>query len=245
MGNKRALVVDDSEINQLLLCKILETEGLTTEVAFNGLEAVEKSKDSGFDLVFMDVQMPEMDGYQATRLIKQHENGGNGKIIAVTASAMPEDEAKCLQAGMDYFITKPVQPHIVLDLVRKIFAKGVDVGNQGQGMHKESVQALYQKVHSDSAFFQELVMKFIGHYRTLMPKIKSAYEQEDFSSLKTHVHTLKGLVAALEAGEALDILIQIEAGIRNMQLDNVLILLCALETSVDQFLSEVNVFISS
>lgn len=245
MKIKKALVVDDSEINQLLLCKILETQGIKTDVAFTGLEAVEKMKASEIDLIFMDIQMPEMDGYEATGLIRQLEHGIQVKIIAVTAYAMPEDEAKCLQAGMDHYISKPVKPQVVIDLIERIFSREESGIKDSQEVQKAHIHRLYQKVYEDTDFFRELVDKFSNHYHEIIPEIKLAYQQGNLADLKTHVHTIKGLAAALEFVEAADILFQVEKEIQNQQLDNVLILLSQFEESVKQYLNEAEIFIQS
>jgi CheY-like chemotaxis protein/nitrogen-specific signal transduction histidine kinase len=107
----RILVAEDNPINQKLACKILERRGHLVTAAQNGREALEAVQAASFDLVLMDVQMPEMDGIEATRRIRSWElaAGRRTMIAAMTANAMIEDRKRCLEAGMDAFVTKPLQ----------------------------------------------------------------------------------------------------------------------------------------
>jgi CheY-like chemotaxis protein len=107
----RILVAEDNPVNRKLACKVLEKRGHAVAVAENGREALEAVQASGFDLVLMDVQMPEMDGIEATRKIRLWERAAGRRVMiaAMTAHAMTEDRERCLEAGMDSYITKPFQ----------------------------------------------------------------------------------------------------------------------------------------
>lgn len=104
----RILVVDDNDQNLYLARFLLEQKGHETEEAHNGQEAVEMAANSNFDAIIMDVQMPVMNGLEATRQIK--ERGGASPIVALTAQAMPGDKEKILAAGCDGYIKKPIEP---------------------------------------------------------------------------------------------------------------------------------------
>lgn len=107
---KRILVADDNEINQVVACKFLQKLGFEVEIARNGREAVEAASRTPYDAILMDCEMPEMDGYDATRAIRQRETGQERRIpvIALTGHASADDERVCLDAGMDAVLTKPV-----------------------------------------------------------------------------------------------------------------------------------------
>ncbi|HZY87656.1 MAG TPA: response regulator [Gemmataceae bacterium] len=107
----RILVAEDNPINQLVAVRLLEKHGHTVAVACNGREAVAAVQGGGFDLVLMDIQMPEMDGLEATAAIRAAESGAARRlpILALTALAMVGDRERCLAAGMDGYLTKPVQ----------------------------------------------------------------------------------------------------------------------------------------
>jgi len=111
----RILLVEDNRVNQAVASRILAKLGHMFVIANNGLEAIERLKQQAFDLVLMDVQMPEMDGIQATKVIREHEKSTHDHIpiIAMTAYAMAGDRARCLAAGMDGYVTKPINPEEV------------------------------------------------------------------------------------------------------------------------------------
>lgn len=106
----KVLVAEDYHVNQQLAKRMLEKMGCTVDVAANGGEVLQKHAEGEYDIIFMDVQMPEMNGYEATRKIRERE--GEAKhtaIVAVTANALEGDREKCLEAGMDDYISKPVK----------------------------------------------------------------------------------------------------------------------------------------
>jgi signal transduction histidine kinase/CheY-like chemotaxis protein len=124
-SNKRVLLVDDNHINQVVLQGLLETYSVASDLAENGLIAIKKLKEnnSSYDFIFMDCQMPVMDGYQATIRIRKGEAGDENKkipIIAMTANAMQGDREKCLECGMSDYLTKPVENDKIYQLLKKL-----------------------------------------------------------------------------------------------------------------------------
>jgi CheY-like chemotaxis protein len=122
----RILLVEDNPVNRKLAIRLLEKQGNTVFTANNGREGVEKLEllDWRVDLVLMDVQMPEMDGYQATAAIreKERERGGHMPIIAMTAHALDRDRERCLAAGMDGYLSKPIQIDKLYELMESMAA---------------------------------------------------------------------------------------------------------------------------
>jgi CheY-like chemotaxis protein len=114
----RILVVEDNRINQLVARGLLERQGHSVVLAENGRQAIDLFVRERFDLVFMDVQMPEMDGYETTAAIRAAEARSDRPrtpIIALTAQALPEDRTACLDAGMDFYLSKPVDRKALAD----------------------------------------------------------------------------------------------------------------------------------
>jgi two-component system sensor histidine kinase/response regulator len=120
----RILLAEDNAVNQMLAVRLLEKRGYKVSVTSNGREALEKLEKESFDVVLMDIQMPEMDGFEATAAIREKEklNGGHIPIIAMTANALKGDEEKCLQAGMDGYISKPIQTKELIATIERLVA---------------------------------------------------------------------------------------------------------------------------
>jgi signal transduction histidine kinase/DNA-binding response OmpR family regulator len=119
-GSLRVLLAEDNPVNQLLASRLLEKRGHSVLVAANGLEALEALEKENFDLVFMDVQMPVMDGFEATAAIRKKEgpSGVRLPVVALTAHAMKGDREKCLAGGMDGYLTKPIRPQELDEILR-------------------------------------------------------------------------------------------------------------------------------
>jgi CheY-like chemotaxis protein len=123
--NLRVLLAEDNVVNQKVACRILEKKGCAVAVAADGKQAVEAWEKGEFDLILMDVQMPEMDGFEASAAIRRREaERADGRdripIIALTAHAMREDEERCASAGMDGFISKPIQVGALIAAIAEI-----------------------------------------------------------------------------------------------------------------------------
>ncbi len=140
----RILLAEDNLTNQEIAVAVLEGAGIIVTIANNGKEAVEAAARSSFDAILMDIQMPEMDGYEATRIIRKAESEVSGvgvqvsekrkseiPIIAMTAHAMKGDKEKCLEAGMDGYITKPINQDIIFEILSKMMkAKDLSTAEQ-------------------------------------------------------------------------------------------------------------------
>lgn len=242
-NNLHALVVDDSEINQLLICKILENQGVTSEVAFNGEEAIQKVAETHYDLIFMDIQMPDVDGYQAAKTIRTMEGRKNLPIIAVTANTMPDDQEKCLQAGMNHYISKPVHAKQIIKIIKNFYGGDRSVRADDNSLNNSASRSLFDKVHQDLSFMQQMVTNFEEAYHQSLSELRDAIEEQDFHKIYQHAHTLKGLSGAIEATKAAEILVDLEQKTKSKKIENMLLLLESFTTEVQLILSEHKAFL--
>gem|GEM_PF-658646 len=218
--NVKILVVEDNEINQMVAREILVKHGATVEFANNGLEALEKAS-TDHDLILMDVQMPEMDGYEATRILKKRPNIGKIPIIAMTASVFRQDRQRCARAGMDDFIMKPVTPESLMAVLKKwipeekqrILSPSSDeqhgdtmqnhaekTWNTGEvpGADMEQVRSRFGQ---DLSLYLELLERFVSDMEGLSQHLETLIEKGRFSELKRFFHTQKGVCLNLALNE--------------------------------------------
>ncbi|MGZ4504899.1 MAG: response regulator [Nocardioidaceae bacterium] len=202
---KHLLVVEDNEVNQVVALGVLEMLGYTADVAGDGRSGVERYAAGGYDAVLMDVQMPRMDGYAATRAIRAQETGrAHVPIIAMTAAAIEGEREKCLAAGMDDFLTKPLEPARLESTLRHWLGPGaaeepVDepdalVLDQGR------LAMLEEMGEGAAALIDRAVANFITRAPEAMQDIRSAVDHRDPQELRMSSHRLKG--SALNLGAA-------------------------------------------
>jgi CheY-like chemotaxis protein len=124
------LLVEDNAINQTLALRLLQKRGYVVAVAGNGREALAALEKEDFEVVLMDVQMPEMDGFEATAAIRERErsSGRHTPIIAMTAHALKGDKERCLSAGMDAYTSKPIRPEELFATIEKALGKSEESG---------------------------------------------------------------------------------------------------------------------
>jgi CheY-like chemotaxis protein len=198
----RLLLAEDNSVNQRFAVRILEKWGHFVHVVSNGREAVEAVADQQFDAVLMDVQMPEMGGYEATRLIRQAESssGRHIPIIAMTAHAMKGDREKCLSAGMDAYVAKPISPRelaaVLQATVRRCAPGPAPKATAGDFAAKR--QIILQRMDGDAELLRELAAAFIVNSEELIKEMRSAIDAHDFTALRRAAHTYKGSAALFE-----------------------------------------------
>ncbi|MEO6630558.1 MAG: response regulator, partial [Mucilaginibacter sp.] len=124
------LIAEDNAINQKLALRVLTKMGYNPHVVGNGLEAVDAMQQKQYDMVFMDVQMPEMDGFEATHFIREHIDR-QPVIVAMTANALPEDREKCMEAGMDDYLSKPMKIDDIMGVLETWGKRILDKVNSG------------------------------------------------------------------------------------------------------------------
>jgi two-component system sensor histidine kinase/response regulator len=197
----RVLLVEDNPVNQHLARKILENEGHAVVLARNGHEALARHSAERFDVVLMDVQMPEMDGLEATAAIRRLESqtGAHVPIIGVTAHAMKGDRERCLRAGMDGYVSKPIRPEALLGSIesavklhpQQVLAPAPD----GPGVLDD--HDLLALVGNDVDTVSELARLFLEDGPRRLAAIESGLEAEDHEAVRIAAHTLKGSAGSI------------------------------------------------
>jgi len=204
----RVLVAEDNEVNQLVARRIFEKLGHKVTVVGNGSEALAAVQSREFDLVAMDVQMPEMDGLDATRAIRAWEKktGTLVPIIAMTAHAMKGDSERCFEAGMDGYVPKPIRTQELEKAISQVLSPH-KTGNATASPVKEAdtlidQQALLAGFDGDPRLLRELARLFLADYPRNLAQIKDALRLGDAEALAKGAHKLKGAVGNFAAKKA-------------------------------------------
>ena len=230
--HRRVLVVEDNLVNQKLAVRMVEKLGYQPDVVDNGQEALTALKKSDYAAILMDCQMPIMDGFETTKNIRQREalaaSGGpqaeagpqlgiessslpHMPIIAVTANAMQGDRERCLAAGMDDYLSKPIK----LDELRAALARWITspptnaMPEQQQPVYTTTASTrgifdparMYQNIGSDNELFAQLICLFLDRHQTMLAEIRTALADADSSAVERTAHTFKGTAGNLCASE--------------------------------------------
>jgi signal transduction histidine kinase/CheY-like chemotaxis protein/HPt (histidine-containing phosphotransfer) domain-containing protein len=210
----RILIAEDNAVNQLLAVRLLEKQGHSTAVASNGLEVLELLKHEPFDLILMDVQMPEMEGFETTARIRAEERatGQRLPIIAVTAHAMKGDLERCMQAGMDGYIAKPIQRSELLRVISRVVpARAASLrGQAASDSGGPDLAAALAMADGDLELFEGLAASFFWEYPRLWSEICESLGEAEPARLERAAHSLKGALAVFNASSAADLAWQLE-----------------------------------
>ncbi|WP_444997180.1 PAS domain S-box protein [Aliikangiella sp. IMCC44359] len=223
----KILLVEDNKINQEVALGLLEEIGISCQVAQDGLDALNiltnTSSKLPFALILMDCQMPRMDGYEATKRIRKGEAGSAAKelpIIAMTANAMIGDEEKCLTAGMSDYISKPVDPVLLLNKLEKWFPKEMKAKNitlkKTETKSEISANMLWNKeaalkrVMGKEKIFNRLIELFIKDIPGQIVQLNKAIDMQDNKKIRHLAHTFKGVAANIGAEKLQSVCIQLE-----------------------------------
>jgi two-component system sensor histidine kinase/response regulator len=201
------LLVEDNLTNQAVALVRLKQWGCAVTSARNGREAVEACSTRNFDVILMDVQMPEMDGLTATRLIREEEKiiGLHTPIIAMTAHVMTGDRERCLEAGMDGYLSKPIRGHALFESIRAVVGMKLrprGEASQPQRARKNSeISQKRQSAHgySNSDLEYEIVQAFLAEAPQLIQRVQAALAEGDSAALSDNAHALKGAAAQMGA----------------------------------------------
>jgi CheY-like chemotaxis protein len=238
----RILLAEDSLVNQKLAVALLEKYGQSVRVVSTGREAIAAVGAEPFDLVLMDVQMPEMDGLEATGLIRSREKrtGRHLPIIAMTAHAMRGDREKCLEAGMDDYVSKPIRAARLFETIAAVVPGAVTAAGPGEAAEpspgfpwNETLEAL----DGDPELVRVVTETAVSEVPRLMGAIRQAFDARDGEALRRAAHTLKGSIRYFGQTPAFDQVCRLEAMGYGDQFELAEPALAALEQHVDRLLS--------
>jgi two-component system, sensor histidine kinase and response regulator len=230
------LLVEDNEINQQVAQEILQNAGLIVELAENGQIAIDKVNSKSFDLVLMDIQMPVMDGYTATKMIRKDQKFQNLPIIAMTANAMVGDRDEAIKSGMNDHVAKPIDPqHLFATLVKWIepgereIPKGnrqKAIGNREEIDFPDSLPGIdiktgLNRVGGNKKLYRDLLVKYSKDNQTVTQQIQEALNKKDMELAQRLAHTVKGVSGNIGAGEVQKTAEVVELSIKSQKLDQI------------------------
>lgn len=244
----RVLLVEDNATNQEVIAELLGAVGAITEVAGSGGEAVRLlAGDRPFDLVLMDVQMPEMDGMEATRRTRQLPHRLKLPVIALTANARLEDRARCLEAGMDDFELKPVDPERLYGTLRRWLTQAAPAPAPAADVveapppHAATVDrdALSRLFGNDQEKMRKVVRRFTEVTHSTLVEMEDQLARRDIAGLSRGAHYLRGAAATIRAGGFADLCEDLETACEAADLVTVDRLLQSMHAAADRVLSAV------
>ena len=220
----RILVVEDNSVSRDLAMHMLRQLGHDVAMVGNGREAVERQSENPFDLIVMDVWMPEMDGLEACRKIRENESttgGGRTPIIALTAHAIRGDRDACIAAGMDEYLTKPIRRQTLVEAIHRVATglqeravtpsvepKVAEVSATGTGT------LLGPWVGADAEVLFKIASLMIESTRTSLAELEDALSSRSWVKLEREAHSLKGSLGIFHASSTVALVRRIEDGAR-------------------------------
>ena len=190
-GALRILVAEDNDVNRRLALALLRKLGFAADVARNGLEALAALREARYDVVLMDVEMPEMDGLEAARRIRREwRDPDRPRIVAMTANAMQGDREMCLAAGMDDYLTKPIRPDHLAAALDRVRPSPSIAAPEGGRVDPGALEQLVSMI-DDPAFVRELIGTFLADAPGQLALLRDALQREDTETVRRTAHTLK------------------------------------------------------
>jgi len=225
------LVVEDNELNQQVVMELLEDGGFEIDIAENGQIAVDMAVKKPYDIVLMDMQMPVMDGLEATKIIRQNPDMAMLPIVAMTANAMESDRERCAEAGMVDHLAKPIEPERLFALLLKWIPPKQSTENMPQRAFTSAAGELTEKpldieipglnvklgvsrVLGKQKSYLSLLRKYVSSQRNFVSEITAALESGDFLTAERCAHTLKGVSGNIGAEEIQGKAAELESSIR-------------------------------
>ncbi|MDP6775428.1 MAG: response regulator [Candidatus Latescibacteria bacterium] len=246
----RILLAEDNPVNQKIVVALLERAGHSVSIAGNGKEAVEKQESEAFDLVLMDVHMPEMDGLEATAEIRGRERktGAHVPVLALTAAAMAGDQERCLAAGMDGCLHKPIRVDELSEAIGRMRTQPSEVGADRPAVAHDDeapfdLKEALARAAGDRDLLVELADLFLDNCPEFLSEVRSAVGSRDAQALERSAHKLKGSVGNFGARPAFDAAFRLEEIGRVGDLQDAVSCFEILEREIGRFRSVLEAFV--
>jgi CheY-like chemotaxis protein/HPt (histidine-containing phosphotransfer) domain-containing protein len=206
-GPLRILVAEDNVVNQRLAVRLIEKQGHTAVVASNGRQAIAAVEEDRFDAVLMDVQMPEVNGLEATAAIREMEasNGRRTPIIALTAHAIKGDRERCLAAGMDDYVSKPIRAGELFRVLQRVVGRARK--REPEELDRAAILADFG---GDAELVHVVAGLFLEDYPKRLAEIADAIQEANGAKLERAAHTLKGAATNFRAFGAVEAALRLE-----------------------------------
>jgi PAS domain S-box-containing protein len=229
----KVLLAEDNAVNQMLALRLLEKRGHSVVVVSDGKKALSALERESFDLILMDVQMPHLNGFEATAAIRmmEKETGKHVPIVAMTAHAMKGDRERCLEAGMDGYVTKPVQAAELFEAIVAAVPAAPAASTAGGIWNPAKALA---HVGGDPELLRELTALFLAECPQRLAEMRAAIARADAPKLRLAAHTLKGAVGNFAASAAWDAAQRLESMGQQAKMEGATEALAALETELER-----------
>lgn len=270
----RILLTDDNAINQQVGLELLERVGAVVELADDGKQAIAKSLQNHYDIIFMDLHMPEIGGIEATQILRSMPSTKNIPIIAMTANAMQGDRENCINAGMDDYIPKPVRSKDLYELLLKwdprepseqiasstiitpvALEDKAEVSSESEATPENEkdngselsvidAEQTLDLLANNESLFMEICHLFKNDYSDSMDRLSNHIDQREFGLAYRLCHSLKGVASTISAESFYKVSLKMENALENEEMDKIEVLFPDMEHQFALFLSDINTIIS-
>lgn len=231
-GREKILLVEDTDLNREIACEILTRKGLQVDTAEDGKQAIERVREKDYDLVLMDIEMPEMDGYEATRKIRMI--APDLPIIAMTAHAMKQHRQESLAAGMNAHLAKPIDARKLFKTLSQFLSLTAEAAEAAEAKKKNEEEAAVEFVvkgidwtagvkrfADNESLYMGFLLKFIDHGSKMVGEIESAVAAEDWPTVKRLAHSMRGSAAMVSAMSVSDAAHRLEGALELAKHDEI------------------------
>ncbi|MBU3950282.1 MAG: response regulator [Proteobacteria bacterium] len=248
------LLAEDNLINQQIVLEMLENAGWRVTIAKNGNEALKALEVLMFDAVLMDIQMPEMDGYEAVRLIRKDKRFKNLPVIAMTAHDRKGDKEKCLKAGMDEYLAKPIDQDQLLSTLTKWIAPGkeraslfippVKTEEREEEYLPESINGInidagLKRMGGSRKLYRKILLQFAAEFKDASERMRDIIRRGDIEEGERLTHNIKGVSGNISANDLLSATMKLESAFKQSDRGNFVSLLSNFDKSLHQVLTSI------